>query len=312
MESEKQKKILIVDDDIDIQNLIKEFLLDAGYNVFVAGDGKTALETALRVHPDLVVLDVELPDMLGFDVCRQLKSEPTMSYVPVVMLTARTQESDELRGFEAGVNDYLTKPFKPARLLARIHTAMEQTIKTLEASPLTQLPGNAAIHREIELRLNKKEPFSVIYADLNNFKAFNDAYGFLKGDDAIKLVALILKENILGNPAWSPFLGHLGGDDFVGLVNAHDVTALCKKIISDFDKNILTLYNQDDLKRGYLLSHDRAGQTKEFPIMGLAIAVITNKLKAYSHPGEVSLVAGELKKWVKNSKNSAFAIDRRS
>lgn len=302
----EQKKVLVIDDDEGIVNLIQDFLEEKGFQVFIACRGEEGLTLAAQENPSLIILDVGLPTMNGYEVCRRIRDIAQLRYTPIIMLTAHTLDLDELNGFKAGADDYLTKPFKPARLLARIQTAIDRNMRELNANSLTHLPGNMLITEEIGRRIKSKTEFAVLYMDLNDFKAFNDRYGFVKGDEAIQLTAKILSKFNM------PFLGHVGGDDFVGIVDSIDVTDLCEKIIKKFDEAICTLYSKEDRAKGGITSLDRKGNKVEYPIMGIAIAVVTNKNKTLHHPGEVALVAGDLKKLAKTQGRSAYVIDRRS
>jgi diguanylate cyclase (GGDEF)-like protein len=306
------RKLLIIDDEEGIRESVRDYFEVQGFTVHAAVNGAAGLQMALDQRPDLILLDVELPDMSGYAVCRNIRSTPELQHTPVIMLTAHSLEKEELSGFEAGADDYLSKPFKPSRLLARIETAIGRLERTLDANPLTRLPGNMSIHNEIERRITVNKPFSVLYFDLNNFKAFNDRYGFMRGDDAIKLTADVLTKMFLAARIKGSFLGHVGGDDFVGIVDSHEVMQLCEVVIDMFERSIRTLYDPDDLERGRITSVDRSGKRVELPIMGLAIAVVTNRQRKFEHPAEISLISGDLKKWVKSAGRSAYAIDRRS
>src|ERR1044071_9241939 len=182
-----KKKVLIIDDDESLCGLLIDFLEDHGYRVITAYRGSTGLKKAKEEQPHLIVLDVDLPDLSGYDVCKKIRKVSYLQNTPVVMLTARSGEGAEVHGFESGADDYISKPFKPKGLLARIETAIGRSTKQLDANALTHLPGNQAIFKEIEERIESGEKFSVFYMDLNNFKAFNDRYGFVRGDQAIKL-----------------------------------------------------------------------------------------------------------------------------
>ncbi len=306
------KKILIIDDDVSLCELLSEFLTDKGYRVITAHRGSAGLKKAKDEEPQLIVLDVDMPDMNGYQVCKKIREVAYLQHTPVIMLTARTEEKSELSGFEAGVDDYITKPFKPKGLLARIESAIGRSTRQLEANALTHLPGNQVIFKEIEDRIHDGGKFSVLYMDLNNFKAFNDRYGFVKGDEAIGLTADILTEALADNDLPRGFLGHVGGDDFVAVVGTHEVEKFCGDIIERFDEKILELYEEADRRAGRIITVDRKGARAEYPIMGLAIAVVTNKLKSFSHPGEVALQAGDLKRVVKGKSESSFVVDRRS
>lgn len=303
---------MVIEDDEDIRETIAEFLEEQGFTVVQARKGNEGLARATESKPDLVLLDVELPDMTGYDVCEKLKAQSDFQNTPVLMLTGLTEEKDEIRGLKAGADDYIPKPFKPARLLARIMTAIKRNTRELDANALTHMPGNRAIEEEIQRRLTSGRPFSVCYFDLNNFKAFNDRYGFVRGDEAIKLTAQVIREkfSFLAKDD-QPFIGHVGGDDFIGLMNSWETEPVCRRIIDEFTGSIPSLYDAEDRQKGKIISKDRKGQTTEFPLMGISIAVVTNRNRKFQHPGEIALVAGELKKWVKSKEGSAFGIDRR-
>jgi len=306
------KRILIVDDEAAIREVVTDYLRGEGFVIDQAATGRVGLEKLVENHPDLVLLDVELPDMNGYEVCKRIREIPSARYTPVIMLTAHNLEKEEIAGFSSGADDYIPKPFRPALLVARINTAIGRNVRELDANALTHLPGNRAIILEIQKRLTVGTPFSVLYFDLNNFKAFNDRYGFVRGDTAIRLTAQVLDRRITEAAPAGSFLGHIGGDDFVAIVEAHDVVALCEAIAKDFDVSISALYDEADRTRGMIAAVDRRGNKTDVPVMGIAIAVVTNRQKTFRHPGEVALIAGDLKKWVKSANASAFVIDRRT
>lgn len=307
-----EKKVLVIDDDPEILGVIQDYLLEQGYDVVASGSAEDGLQQAEKNHPDLIILDVELPDMNGYEVCKRIRENSRLIHTPIILLTAHSMERDEIAGLNAGADDFVPKPFKPARLLARIQTAITRNQRELDANALTHLPGNPAILEEIQKRIAENKPYSIVYIDLNNFKAFNDRYGFLRGDDAIKKTAEILQSHFEKWKSSNSFLGHIGGDDFVGIVDSHDVYTLCVDIITEFDRAILELYDEYDRRKREIVSVNRKGEKIQIPIMGMAIAVVTNHFKTFKHPGEIALVAGDLKKWVKSEVKSAFLIDRRT
>jgi diguanylate cyclase (GGDEF)-like protein len=308
----ESRKILVIDDDEHILESIQDFLEEKGFNVLTAKDGLRGLELAEKEAPQLILLDVGLPEMSGYSVCKRIREIPALRHTPIIMLTAHSLDTDELSGFKAGADDYLTKPFKPARLLARIETAIDRNMRELDANSLTHLPGNKNIIDEIQNRIIQNGEFSVLYMDLNNFKGFNDRYGFVRGDEAIKLTSEILVECFGSHKLHRTFIGHVGGDDFVGIVDSNNVDEICKTIVRKFDEAIIQLYDEEDRKRGLISSMDRKGNKVDLPLMGLAIAVVTNEHKTFRHPGEIAFIAGDLKKWAKTRSQSSYVIDRRS
>ncbi len=182
--------VLVVDDDRNLRTIIRTNLELAGYGVVTANDATAALAMLAKEIPDLIVLDIVLPGMDGFELCRRIRRHPTCAHVPIMMLTGRGETEDAVAGFEAGADDYVTKPFSPQEMLARVRAKIRRVAVDSSLNPLTRLPGNLAIENEIRRRFDGRLPWAVIYIDLDNFKAFNDVYGFVRGDEAIRLLAI--------------------------------------------------------------------------------------------------------------------------
>jgi len=191
----------------------------------------------------------------------------------------------------------------------------EELIKMKEraenANPLTKLPGNIVIHEQIEKRIKANKKFVVIYCDLDNFKAFNDKYGIAKGDEAIKLTAEIFKEATKSKGGSDDFLGHEGGDDFILISAPENAQAVADYITSEFDKRVRSLYSQEDLSQGFIVAHGRDGSVKQFPIMTISLAGITNEYREISSYAEVTNIAAEVKKKAKAIEGSVFVVDKR-
>ena len=168
--------ILVVDDDRNLRTIIRANLEIAGYGVVTANDAAAALAFLAHEIPDLIVLDVVLPGMDGFELCRRIRRHPTCAHVPIMMLTARGETEDAVTGFEAGADDYVAKPFSPREMLARVRAKIRRVAVDSSLNPLTRLPGNLAIENEIRRRFDGHLPWAVVYIDLDNFKAFNDVY----------------------------------------------------------------------------------------------------------------------------------------
>jgi diguanylate cyclase (GGDEF)-like protein len=261
--------------------------------------------------PDLILLDVQMPVMDGFTVCQKLKSDLLLRHIPVMMLTAQSGVSSKVTGLERGADDYITKPFDLQELIARIRTLLRRTRQGLEANPLTRLPGNITIENEILARLEANQPFAVLYLDLNSFKAYNDTYGFIKGDEVIRETAkIILKEADKDRG----FVGHIGGDDFIVLTDPETCEALAQRVIARFDEIAPKFYTDSDQKRGYVETTDRRGQLARFALLSIAIGVVTNQYRSLSSLGEVSSIGTEMKHFAKEKKDkgSSYAVDRRT
>ena len=191
-----KKKILVVDDSDFFAAVINKALMTEGYDVVRAGSGEDGLRLCREAKPDLVLLDVVMPGMSGFEVCRILRSRDSNNLMPIIMLTSQTNHDDLLIGLDLGADDYITKPFDNRELLCRVKNTLRRVDRNRNANPLTGLPGNLEIQRELDSLIERNLPFAALYADLDNFKAYNDIYGFLRGDIAIKLTADILSDEL--------------------------------------------------------------------------------------------------------------------
>lgn len=305
-------KVLIADDEDSILELVRDTLELDGYGVIVAHDGREALERIYAESPDIVVLDVKMPHLTGLEVCQKIRQDILMSNLPIIMLTAKDTEKDEVKGLELGVDDYLTKPFRPVILLARVRAALSRIQQGLNVNPLTYLPGNTSIAREIEGRLRRKEDFAVLYVDIDRFKAYNDYYGLHRGDEIIKACARVLVNIIKNRNPAGGFMGHIGGDDFICIIDDDKINVVCEEIISEFDKTVLDYYNEEDKKRGYIVVENRKGEMEEFLVVTLSIGVVTTRKKSFSHIGEISKLGAELKKYAKKNERSNYVLDRRT
>jgi PleD family two-component response regulator len=300
--------ILVADDEDSMVSMLREALLSVRYEVVVAHNGEEAIEKLRKSPPDLVLLDVQMPKMNGYDVCRQIKSDVFLRHIPVMLLTAQAGTNNKVTGLEQGADDYLTKPFEMDELMARIRTLLRRTRLGLEANPLTRLPGNVTIENEILSRIQKNTPFAVLYLDLNSFKAYNDIYGFAKGDDAIRETARVI---LTQSDTVQGFVGHIGGDDFIVITGPSEAEGLCQKIIKAFDEKSPDFYTPEDRTRGYVETKDRRGAVTQYPLLSMAIGVVTNQLRPLSSLGEVSKIGAEMKHFAKENKGSSYAIDRR-
>lgn len=290
--------------------MLSEALRAARYDVCLAYDGKEALDQIQDSHPDLVLLDIEMPRLNGYDVCRQIKADVFLRHIPVLMLTAQSSSKHKVTGLECGADDYVTKPFDMDELLARIRTLLRRTRLSLEANPLTRLPGNVTIAKEIMARIKTASPFAVLYLDLNAFKAYNDIYGFVKGDEVIRETARIIV-SLSGEVGG--FIGHIGGDDFVVITTPKECEILSQKILKAFDAKSPDFYSTEDRSKGFVETKDRRGQITQYPLLTLAIGVVTNQIRPITSLGEVSKIGAEMKHFAKDHKDhrSAYAIDRR-
>ena len=307
-----QERVLVVDDDPDILQFVRVNLELEGYETSTAANGRIALDAATAAPPDLVLLDVMMPEMDGLTVLRRLRSTPSTTSVPVILLTAKALAEDRVRGLNLGADDYITKPFDVEELMARVRTVLRRAQQMRDLSPLTGLPGNFRIARELEERVQGTDLFAIVHADLDNFKAFNDHYGFLRGDAVIKFTAEVLVRAASDANDPDGFVGHVGGDDFVAVLDPLVVEEFCKATIRAFDDGILDFYDTADALQGYIEVTDRRGERHAFPIVSLSMGVATNAHRRITSEWEASAVASEMKEFAKRQPGSVYQIDRRA
>jgi diguanylate cyclase (GGDEF)-like protein len=304
--------VLVVDDDVDIARFIEVNLKLEGFDVIVAHDGLEALDAIARQMPDLALLDVMMPRLDGVELCRRLRSEPLTASLPVIMLTAKSLSVDKVVGLTAGADDYIIKPFDTLELVARVRSTLRRNAEMRAVSPLTGLPGNQRINEEIAARAAGEAPIAVCHVDLDNFKAFNDCYGWIRGDDVISLLATALKAAGAEVAEPPPFIGHVGGDDFVVICGPDQVEEMTNRVLRLFDGGVPALHDPQDVANGYIAIVDRQGNERRFPLTSVSIGVAVTGRRQFRDHREIVAVATEMKAVAKGIPGSAVAIDRRT
>ncbi len=279
--------------------------------VLIAHNGDQLVRVAQERIPDLVLVDLMMPYLDGYEAIRQLRNDTRTAHLPMVILTAKSTPDDVVTGFETGADDYITKPFNIPELLARIKgiCAARPSGRCATRSPIC--PAIILIAEELKYRLKQPDPFVFMYVDLDNFKAFNDTYGPARGDRVIRLMADVLVEQVAAHGAEGDFIGHIGGDDFVVVSRPAVFDMLSQQIISTFDQRVRTLYDEEDLERGFLQGIDRQGMPRQFPIISLSIGAVTNRQRSFEDHEEMSRVAAEMKQFAKQQPGSSYAVDVR-
>jgi CheY-like chemotaxis protein len=270
--------------------------------------GAELVEQAQLIMPDVMLIDVMMPDLDGYEALRQLRNDTRTAHIPAIMITARAEPTDLVRGFDSGADDYVTKPFNGTELIARVKSQLRRAARRPVRSPLTGLAGNVLITEEIRFRLRRAVRFAVLYADLNNFKAFNDAYGFARGDRMILLAAQVLSA-CAALSGERDFVGHIGGDDFVVITVPERIATICQYVLGRFDEQVPQLYDRADAERGYLDGYDRHGTPQRFPITSLAIGGVTNQHEQFDDPEALSRRAAEMKQIAKGLPYGSYVID---
>ena len=302
--------ILVVEDDPTLGRLLRATLEAEGYQAVVAPSGEEGLVYALREVPELLLLDIGLPGIDGFEVVSRLRSHAKTAHIPVVMLSARHDTAGRVLNFDETVEDFITKPYNHDELMARISIRLRQVRENL-LNPLTRLPSGLAVERAIESQLRHAGQWSILYLDLDNFKAYNDVYGFLRGNDMIRLLARLAAESVRTRGNEGDFIGHVGGDDFVAITTPDRVAPICEQLIACWATASSGLYNQEDLERGGMLAIDRQGHPQTFPLVGVSIGVVTNAYRPITSAEQVSQIAAEVKHKAKTIRGSTYYVDHR-
>lgn len=306
----RKERVLIIDDDPDIRDVL-DLSLSEHYTIIAASNGREGLEMVKAKNPDLIITDYNMPVMNGTEFCRQLRHDILLRHLPVIMLTGKGETKDMVTGIEAGADDYLVKPFDPETLLARIRMILKRTTRSLDANPLTHLPGNSSIMEEFQAHIDTGKPFAVGYADLDKFKVYNDKYGFEHGDEIIRALARILIDATQKFCGQEAFVGHIGGDDFVFICDDNKADAISQNIIDSFDQLSPSFYNDEDRQAGFIMGVDRQGNVIKASLVSVSIGVVSNVNQKITHVAQVGELGAELKKHAKSVGKSNFQRDQR-
>ena len=306
----RKERILIIDDDPDIRDVLN-LSLSEFYTIAEAGNGKEGLEMVKSKNPDLIITDYNMPVMNGPEFCRQLRRDILLRHLPVIMLTGKSETKDMVTGIESGADDYLVKPFEPETVLARIRMILKRTTRSLDANPLTHLPGNSSIMEEFQAYIDAAKPFAVGYADLDKFKIYNDKYGFEHGDEIIRSLARVLIDATQQFCGQDAFVGHVGGDDFVFISPDDKADAICQAAIDAFDQLSPSFYDETDRMAGFITGVDRQGNAVKTGLVSVSIGIVSNVNQKITHVAQIGELGAELKKFAKSVGKSNFQRDQR-
>lgn len=299
--------ILVVEDERLIARLLKDILEVEGYQTVSILSGEEAVQFALREAPQLIILDIMLPGIDGYEVIRRLREHPKSMHIPIIVLSAFSSPANKAHAFDLGVDGYITKPFNADELLACVRRQLCR-MQQSSLSPLTQLPGGLQLERAIDYKMNDIDPWSILYLDLDNFKAFNDVYGFLAGNSMILLVAQICQQVVRDYGNVEDFVGHIGGDDFVVVSTPDRVQILCQHILERYSTESQKLYRAEDQERGTISGLDRKGRPYQFPLVSLSIGVVSGQFRYPHSLDDIGSLAAEAKRRAKQSPNNVFCL----
>ncbi len=305
------KEIYIIDCENDLVMMLREkFQKEKEFRF--KNINPANLEIALKNIPDLIIVNEKSINEKVIDICKKIRENEDNSITPVLVISNKKDENSKISIMKNNIEYVISSNSSNEYIYYIIKNITRLMSVNRTVSPLTALPGNLQIQTELKKRLLRKETFIVLYLDLDNFKAYNDVYGFLKGDEIIKLTARIITKNMHALDDSDVFVGHIGGDDFVAIANEDiNYDRICQNIIAEFDREVLKHFNDIDIERGYVEVLNRKGKTEEFPLTSISIGVVVADKKRFSNALEIGEVGAQVKRLAKITIGSSYAIDRR-
>jgi PleD family two-component response regulator len=288
-------RLLITEDDVDISNMLKIYFSGLGYDVDVAMRGSEALEKTRQVLPHLIVLDIMLPDIDGYEVCRTLRTNTRTSHIPVIFLTQKDERSDRLQGLELGADDYITKPFDIEELKLRVQGAIRRSERESLTDPRSGLPAGRLIEEQLR-KIIRETGWSYLDIRINNFEAFKDVYGFVAGDDVLRFTGMLIGEVLDELGTSSDFIGHAGGDNFIVITTEGATPTISAALKGRFAEQVQTHYNFMDRQQGYIMAPGADGQSEKFPLMTFAIGTVMPTQQSFADIREITELAAEARR----------------
>lgn len=286
-------RILVVDDDFDIANMLRIYFSGQGYAVEVAPKGQDALEATRKQIPNLIVLDINLPDMSGYDVCVQLRNTTRTSHIPIIFLTQKDERSDKIIGLELGADDYVTKPFDIEELKLRVQNSIKASTRIANIDSVSGLPKGSLIEDHLRQLMRSDEEWTYIDIKISCFNDFSEVYSWTAGDEVIRFVALMLGDVVDKHGTSDDYLGHPGRDNFVVITHTNDVDTLKDRLTDRFADEIKQHYSFIDRERGYMLMPNDSGGEKQVDLMSLSIGSVSTRTHHFSDIREITELAAE-------------------
>jgi PleD family two-component response regulator len=288
-------RILIVEDDRDISSLLSFYFESQGYDVLATPRGTDALEISRRKLPNLVILDIKLPDIDGYEVCRRLRTNLRTSHIPIIFLTQKDERADRIAGLQLGADDYVTKPFDMEELHLRVKNALRRASYENLTNPVTGLPSGRLIEEQLKALIQRNN-WTVLYIGICGLRAFNDLYGFIAADDVLRFAAMVLGESMDALEGEQDFVGHIGGGDFLIITTPDREKALHERITKRFNNEVKSFYNFKDRERGHLLVKDDTGREKRVALMSMAVGTVHGEPGRFSDIREITEVASDARR----------------
>ena len=288
-------RLLIVEDDFDIATMLQIYFGSLGYEADLAPRGLEALEKTRQKMPHLIVLDIMLPDIDGYEVCRCLRTQTRTSHIPIIFLTQKDERSDKLQGLELGADDYVTKPFDIEELRLRVQNAIGRSERERLTDPRTNLPTGRLIEEQLR-QIIRKEGWAMLDIRLNHFEPFKEAYGFVASDDVLRFTGMLIGEVLDELGSVNDFIGHIGGDNFMVITEVENSIGIRHRLTIRFNEEVLTYYSFKDRQQGYIqLSGDKVPEVK-CPLMDLSVGVVSPNEYQFTDIREITELAAEARR----------------
>ena len=302
--------VYLIDDDDKLKKLLTESFKD-NKNYKFKQIRTENIDVALKDIPALIIVNEDTISENAETICNKIRNNDDNSITPIIVVTSNIEREHRIRVLQEGATYFIKNPIDFEYLFYTINNITNLLYLNRKVSPLTNLPGNVQIQAEIKRRLMKKEYFVMLYLDLDNFKAYNDVYGFSKGDEIIKFTARTIINNVHAKDEDNNFVGHIGGDDFIAIVDDDNFEEICQNIVLEFDKNIKKYFNEDDLKKGYLEVPNRKGIIEEFPLTTISVGAVEVTPGRFKNALEIGEEGAQVKHLAKTISGSTYVIDRR-
>lgn len=304
-------RILVIGDSSDFGEHFAYFIEAKGYQLILSPNLTTAMDIIFNDPPDMVLVVGDLSDKVEKEMLQSLKGGTHCTHIPFIIAFPEKNLSAGIDWSEYPVDDFICKPLDSDELAARVGLSLARMQRVFDNNPLTRLPGNTSILRSIQAVLDNGQDVAIGYVDIDNFKPYNDRYGFSRGDEVLRMLAMLLTNTLREIEIGRAFAGHVGGDDFTFIIPLTHVKEVCERIIKTFTLLSRNFIDREDLERGFFEGKDRQGKEQQFPLLTLSISVVCNERRRFRHYGAVAETASQIKKKVKSMEGSNYLIDRR-
>jgi len=304
-------KIVIADDDAELAAVMAQRLGNEKFECIIASDGEQAFHITKHELPDIIILDIMLPKMSGYEVCRRMQRDPQLYTVPILVLTGLSDEPEVLHALEQGADDVATKPFRFDNLIQKVRGLMAMGNSLNQLHPIFGLAGTDAIKRHINHRLARDDQLAVCYVDILHSKAFRSVHGAERYLEAVKLGGETLKETREGFEFYDSFIGFMGGQDFVAVMNMDQYEPYCRTALSNFDQRVSSFYRPVERKQGYIIYNDGKGHEGKAPLMKMSIGVVHNEEREFHSARRIFEILTQLKSKIKQDSQGGLFVDRR-